>query len=103
MTHGVDNELDMSVQLNLYRIISELINNTIKHAKATSIDIILHEKNKKLTLMYKDDGIGFDYDQVKTTSYGLTNIQNRVDEINGKLKVETAENRGTLFNIEIQL
>ena len=50
-----------------------------------------------------DDGIGFDYDQVKTTSYGLTNIQNRVDEINGKLKVETAVNRGTRFNIETQL
>ncbi|HRD43502.1 MAG TPA: ATP-binding protein, partial [Ferruginibacter sp.] len=85
---------------NLFRIIQEVVNNAIKYSVAKNIEINISQQEKLLKMSIADDGIGFDYDQVKTTSYGLTNIQNRVDEINGKLKVETAVNRGTRFNIE---
>ncbi len=98
-----DAPLSSRQAINLFRIIQEVVNNAIKYSVAKNIEINISQQEKLLKMSIADDGIGFDYDQVKTSSYGLTNIQNRVDEINGKLKVETAVNRGTRFNIETQL
>ncbi|NOU58181.1 sensor histidine kinase [Marinifilum caeruleilacunae] len=91
-----------STQVIIYRICSELINNTLKHAGASNITIKLSGVNV-LILHYSDNGIGFDFDVNKTkagSGMGLQNIIERVESINGSYHVQTAENKG--FQIKIQ-
>jgi two-component system NarL family sensor kinase len=96
----LESELDGELTHNLYRIIQELVNNTLKHAKAEKISIDLHEvDNQSINLVYKDDGIGFDHKDIQT-GMGLNNIKSRVAKLSGELNIE-ASNKGTNVNIEI--
>ena len=91
-----------STQVIIYRICSELINNTLKHASATEIKIILSGE-KVLELNYSDNGIGFAFDIEKTkegSGMGLQNIIERVESIDGIYQINTAPNKG--FKIKIQ-
>ena len=82
----------------------ELLNNAVKHSKAKSIYIqfIINDENK-LTLIYEDDGIGFDYDKAyKKDGLGLINIENRLKLIKANIFYDTkANNKGTTIIIEI--
>jgi signal transduction histidine kinase len=51
---------DSTVEITLYRVLMELINNSIKHASAKNIDITIREEDKSLVVLYADDGVGFD-------------------------------------------
>lgn len=91
-----------STQVVIYRICSELINNTLKHAKASDIQIKLSGE-RVLVLQYSDNGVGFDFDRVKTKDgkgMGLQNIIERVESINGSYDIQTSKNKG--FKIKIQ-
>ncbi|PWD98359.1 PAS domain S-box protein [Marinilabilia rubra] len=92
-----------NIELNLYRIATELINNTLKHARATEARLSLASDKNELSLNYCDNGLGFDL--FKTNSHkpqhGLKNIASRVSSINGTLEIKTAENKG--FKIKIQI
>ncbi|MDQ2180141.1 sensor histidine kinase [Marinifilum sp. D714] len=91
-----------STQVVIYRICSELINNTLKHAKATDIQIKLSGEGI-LVLRYSDNGVGFDFDRMKAKDgkgMGLQNIIERVESINGSYNVQTSQNKG--FKIKIQ-
>ena len=81
----------------------EIITNAIKYSFAKEILINITQKEKLLAIKIADNGTGFDFEKLKTKSYGLSNIQNRVAEINGSLKVETGEGKGTTYFIEIHL
>lgn len=98
-------KLEKTTEVIIYRIITELINNTIKHAKATSIDIILHEKNKKLTLMYKDDGIGFDFNNILNSHQGngLSNIISRAKTLGGEYKFDSKKSKGVYFELKLKV
>lgn len=90
----------------IYRIIKELVNNTIKHAKATKIDIKLNEDDTSIKLNYKDNGIGFDIDATvatKTGSIGLLNIMSRIKTVDGKYKISSSKNKGLSFELIIPL
>jgi PAS domain S-box-containing protein len=93
-------ELDRTLQLTLYRIMQELFNNTIKYAKATKVQLTLEEKNNKLRLNYKDNGVGFDLNQ-KKSGIGIKNIKSRVDAFKGHLHLVTGPGEGTEFIIEV--
>ena len=87
--------------IHLYRIISELTTNAIKHSKATEITIeIYNEKQDQIVLSVKDNGIGFDKNTVKNNSYGLKNIRDRVQQINGSLDIKSTKNTGTSITIK---
>ncbi len=89
-------------QINLYRIINEIVNNSIKHAKAKTIFINLTLVEKKLHLHIGDDGIGFDYQQAKKQgTSGLINIENRCKILNANLSVKTSLNNGCHYSIII--
>jgi signal transduction histidine kinase len=94
-----------SVEITFYRIIKELINNTIKHASAKSIHIHLYVNQHYIYLDYKDDGIGFDKDimeKVEKRGMGLFNLMSRIKSLNGKFLLgETSE--GARINIEVPL
>ena len=79
--------LDSKIELALFRIIEELINNTIKHAEAPSIVLVMNRSDTDLLLKYADDGVGFDIDEIlksKQSGTGLKNIVSRVISINGQ-------------------
>lgn len=101
-TNEIENELDIIIQLNLFRIISELINNTIKHAHAKQISINIKRENSKIHLNFNDDGIGFNVEQIMSNrqkGIGLKSIISRVKAINGVYKFTSAPDQG--FHIEV--
>jgi signal transduction histidine kinase len=89
--------------INLYRILQEIVNNAIKHANAKDISVLISQIENELQIKISDNGIGFDYESKKKKSFGLTNIQNRVQEINGTLKVQSELENGTNYFIAITL
>lgn len=93
---------DQSLEINLYRIIQEVINNAVKHSKATDLFIQLDYNEDTINLTLEDNGRGFDISDPKNKSgIGLKNISDRVDYLNGKLEINSAPGKGTLIVIEI--
>lgn len=94
-----------NIEIALYRIVCELINNSIKHSKASEIkiELYLEEQTQLVQLRYFDNGKGFNFDKISQSinGMGLTNIFNRVNGINGKINIDTSPGAGVSVNIEI--
>ena len=90
-------------EINVFRIIQEIIHNTIKHARATRLTIEIKLKPPVIVLQSADDGIGFTYtDKMKhSNGIGLLSIQSRVEILNATMQVTTAVGMGTKYLIEI--
>ena len=94
------------IENSFYRIVKELINNSVKHSEANNIDIALEEKGQNLSLSYTDDGKGFDmenYEKGKKTGMGISNIISRAKSLNGNYELNTAINSGFSFHITIPI
>ena len=91
-THGLD--LEERTQLELYRIAQELTNNALK-ANAKMIKISLFRDEQRLSMSVKDDGDGFNMEEVTSDGIGLDNIQARVNIFNGKMVIRSTPGRGT--------
>ncbi len=91
------------VEINVYRILNELINNTMKHAGATLIKIKMFYQNKNLHLNYSDNGVGFEpgSQEQAITGRGLGNIQGRLKSMNATLKNNTEQGKGVNFEIVV--
>ncbi|HAQ17828.1 MAG TPA: two-component sensor histidine kinase [Prolixibacteraceae bacterium] len=100
-----DERFDSSVEVVLYRIVCELINNTIKHARAKKIDISLTKEDQYLNIIYKDDGKGFDVnkiiDQQGSSGMGFSNIYSRINSLKGEINIESENKKGTLVTIKV--
>lgn len=100
-----DERFDSNVEVVLYRVICELINNTIKHAKAKKIDLSLTKEGDYLTIVFKDDGKGFDVhkimEQPSGSGMGLSNIYSRINSLKGEINVESEHKKGTLVTIKV--
>jgi len=99
---------DTQKTTHLYRIVQELLQNAIKHSKAKNVlvqFIIGNDDSQKLTVMYEDDGIGFDYEEAyRNKGLGLINIQNRIKLIDGSIIYDTKQGRkGTTIIINLSL
>ncbi|MEQ8472104.1 MAG: sensor histidine kinase [Marinoscillum sp.] len=99
----ITEKLDSELSLNVYRIIQELINNTLKHAHASKITIDLNQIKDHLSLIYEDDGIGFEMTQDQPKGMGLKNLESRVDSMEGTLTIESMKDKGTTTIIEIPI
>jgi signal transduction histidine kinase len=88
--------------LQLFRIVQELISNTVKHARAKSAEIELTLINGVMNLLYSDDGVGFDV-QKGRRGIGLANIRSRLENISGEMEVESEMGKGTTFSIDINI
>ncbi|MGK0309039.1 MAG: signal transduction histidine kinase [Urechidicola sp.] len=95
-------DLEQEKCVHIYRIISELITNAIKYSKASEIKIKIHKEEKELIILsIRDNGVGFNKASVDKNSYGLKNIKERVQQINGSINIESTKNIGTLITIKI--
>lgn len=99
---GIQDRLDNTMEVTLYRIIQELVNNAVKHANAQHIIIQLIQNEHQLTLTVEDNGNGFDMNTYKEIKgFGLSNIQSRVDYLGATMEVDSKANIGTSFYITI--
>lgn len=94
--------LDSNTELVLFRIVQEVLNNIIKHARASVIDINLHYTATLLEMQVTDNGVGFTIDK-NNTGTGLLNIKKRADMLKGKLVINSSPGHGTIIKIEIPL
>ncbi len=100
-----EERLNYNVEVVLYRIICELINNTFKHASAQNININLKKDGQELEMIYTDDGKGFKVEEVLANSQGrgYANIISRVRSINGKINFKSQPNLGVQINLQLKL
>lgn len=102
---GLDKRLSELQEINLYRIVQEWINNTLKYSSAEKIDIQLVKHEDSLTLTIEDDGAGFDVSLLQNSKgNGWKNIQSRLNLIHGKAEVDSRTGiKGTTLIIDIPL
>lgn len=93
--------MDADTKHQCYRIVSELLTNIHKHARASLVSIQINVEHDKVEIAVEDNGIGFDYNRTSDGS-GLKNIRNRVRYLKGMLNIDSSE-RGTSVVIEIPL
>lgn len=105
LDHGLDNRLENSLELTLFRIIQELITNVIKHAEATEATIHLTNHEDSINIMVEDNGKGFNPSQITKTNkgMGISSIDKRIEHLEGYLTIESEENKGTTVIIDIPL
>ena len=93
-------DLDKKQEANLFRIIQELVTNSIKHAEAKEINVQLSHLKNTIQLTVEDDGKGFDPKTVKSDGIGMQNVQSRVDYLNATLDFVSNE-KGTSYTIAL--
>ena len=99
---GMQNRLDSSVEIMLHRIIQELMNNILKHSKASEVLVQLNRTENNLNIVIEDNGVGFNIESAKTKDgMGLKNIETRVKKLNGKVFIDSGKGRGTTTIIDI--
>jgi signal transduction histidine kinase len=100
---GMDNaEIDQTTAVNIYRIIQELINNTLKHAAARQAIVQISKKDEVFSITVEDDGKGFDPQTLKGVGgIGWTNIRSRVDYLKGTIDIQSTPGKGVSVHVEI--
>lgn len=99
---GLNTRLDEQTETVLYRIIQETVNNVIKHANATKLNIQLIKDEEGITVTIEDNGEGFDKSKTDLKSgIGLSNIYSRVGFLKGTVDIDSKPGKGTLINIFI--
>ncbi|MEG0255861.1 MAG: sensor histidine kinase [Vagococcus sp.] len=96
-----DVKLPSSIEDNLFRIVQELLSNTLRHAKAKSLEVYLKKMDKTVLLRVVDDGQGFDMSNQKVGSYGLNNIKERVAGMGGTCRIVSFVGQGTSIEIKV--
>ena len=100
VTEDFNQRLPVKTELDLYRIVQELTNNTIKHSKANRIDIYLKHQDNCIILLYTDDGTGFDPVLLeKGKGLGMRSMEARARRFNGEIKWETSPDQGMKVSI----
>jgi len=97
--------LSTEFTIHVYRILMEIITNTIKHANATLLSIQIKERNQVVVIKTIDNGTGYDASRIFTynTGLGLKNILSRVELLNGVIFINSTPETGTIYEIEIPI
>jgi signal transduction histidine kinase len=89
-------------ELNIYRIVQELLTNTLRHAGASRVEISLNSQPRLLQLTYRDDGKGLSENGQPKKGLGLKNMESRVNALSGKLVIKSPPEGGILITIKIK-
>lgn len=96
---GSQIKLDSKIEIVFFRILQEFFSNTIKHAKATNLDVLLNYKDNELIISAIDNGLGFDLNKHNNSGIGLNNIKSRAELVNAKATIVSKPNVGTELTI----
>ncbi|MES2410952.1 MAG: sensor histidine kinase [Bacteroidota bacterium] len=101
---GLEERLENTVEVTIFRMIQEILTNAIKHANATEINVHLTQHDDSLNIIVEDNGDGFNPKKVdKKEGMGLTNIEKKVEQMGGVFTIDSSEKRGTSILIDIPL
>lgn len=95
--------LPKGIEDHLFRIVQEALSNTLRHSKATQMELKLLRPSDSIRLSIRDNGVGFELDESKHASYGLQSIKERVNEIGGTVHFITAPGKGTRIEIRVPI
>ena len=101
--YDVPEKIDEIISLSVFRVIQELLNNSIKYAKAKEILIQLNSDGDELYLQYEDDGIGFDYNNLPRKGMGLENIYSRINYLKGNIVIDSKPEEGVYVMAKVPL
>ena len=96
-------KLPKKIEEHIFRILQELISNTLRHAQASCLDVYLYQTDVEVQLKVVDNGIGFQLGSLDDLSYGLRNIKERVEDMAGTVQLLTAPKQGLAVDIRIPL
>ncbi len=100
----LDERLDNDVEINVYRIVQELVGNALKHSRATEITAQVNRIDPHLIISVEDNGIGFDTIRAKASGgMGLKNVTSRAEQLNGEMNIDSGKGQGTAITIELPL
>jgi signal transduction histidine kinase len=109
--HGMKDELRASgearlgsaVELGLYRIVQEALNNVVRHAHAQSVEVDLDFGDDHVTVDVRDDGVGFDPSAraIRERRLGLTSMRERAEELGGSITIDSSPGAGTTVRVEV--
>ncbi|NLV87758.1 MAG: sensor histidine kinase [Tissierellia bacterium] len=108
-TIGSINNIQSTIQIALFRITQESLSNIRKHSKATTASVSIERSLNRINLVISDDGIGFNLDDLKrghnpiNSGFGLMNIRERVELLNGSFNITSSNKMGTKISISIPL
>lgn len=100
---GKDVRLPQQLEIALFRLVQESVQNAYKHAEPTEIQVKIEIKPNKVIMIIKDDGKGFDPSQKKEGSFGLIGMKERVNMLKGEMKIQSEIKVGTIVIIGIPL
>lgn len=100
--YNIPENIPNMVSLSIYRVIQELLHNTIKHAKANEILIQINTEDDELVIQFEDDGVGYDTVNLKRKGMGLENIKSRINYLKGQISVHSEEGEGTSTLIHVR-
>ena len=95
--------LPSEIETALYRIVQEALTNIVKHARASRVSIVLSERERAVTVVIEDDGIGFAPRSAREDGLGLVGMRERVALIGGRLEIESREGAGTTLLVEVRV
>ncbi len=100
---NIEIRLNNDIEITLYRVITECLNNSLKYANAKNIDIKLKVSDRSVHMIYTDNGIGFNVSEkiIEGKGLGLNNIQNRVTTLGGTFSIESKKNKGVRIEVQI--
>ena len=102
-SQNIPQKLSQNIEINLFRVVQELIQNAIKHSKASEVFLDLRFENQVLSLKYDDNGKGFDTTLIENRGNGLLNMQQRIELLKGTFTVSSAPNQGTTVSIAVKI
>lgn len=100
-TEGLENRLSDTIEIVLYRVIQETVNNVIKHANANQLDISIIKDNDGISCTVEDNGIGFVQNNINLNGIGLKNIKARIAYLQGTVEWDSTPQKGTLVAIHV--
>ncbi|MBF6626547.1 sensor histidine kinase [Aerococcaceae bacterium zg-BR9] len=99
-----DIRMESGIEDHLFRIVQEAISNTLRHAKASKFEVLLHEIDGNIQLKIFDDGKGFDINaHQKVGSYGILNMKERIASLGGDIRIMSLPQQGTVIDIKIPI
>lgn len=102
-SNGILKGLSFDDALSLFRVMQELMNNTIKHAKASTVHIVTSATEDEIAVEYKDNGLGVDAGENKRAGIGIYNMANRLSMIRATYDVQSGKGQGYCFTVKIPI
>jgi len=100
--YGIEDRFEEKVEISLYRIVQELLNNVLKHAQATEVIVQMSLHKDMLHLTVEDNGTGFDIEAAKAKGgLGMRSLQSRVQYISGTLEIDSVPEAGTTVTVDV--